>query len=50
MLYNKDKHQVTIHVTITDSTPDTLARIIGLSQPDAPASSDLPPAHIGATI
>jgi hypothetical protein len=46
----KDTHQVTIHVTLTDSTPDTLARIIARSEPSAPASSDLPTSPIGAMI
>ena len=42
-LYNKNLHQVTIHVTITDSTPHAVAAIIRDAQGD-PAYTDPDPA------
>jgi site-specific DNA recombinase len=56
-LYNKNLHQVTIHVTITDTTPRALAAIISdagdgpqasPAGPDRPVFSDLAQAPIGA--
>jgi hypothetical protein len=36
LLYNKEMHQVTIHATITTSTPGLLAAIIADSEPPTP--------------
>ena len=46
LLYNRDMDQVTIWVTITDTTPTTIADILNASED--PARSDSPQPPIGA--
>ncbi len=46
LIYNKQDHQVTIHATITPSTPAALAEIIATSEPPAtPHGLALSPQH-----
>ena len=48
LLYNRDMHQVTIWVTITDTTPTAITGILNASE--EPARSDSPQRPIGAAI